>query len=352
MGIIESWKSRSERSVLAGSPDQRLMALFEAGHPNHLLDKVTQLQDSRDDEAALRLLRAGVVRYQPWAEGEKKLALLERQHARRHLAHLQDAAENEFSALTASRLADTLDILGDTSGWKTWTRAAIGEDPCDPEGYLAVARSHLRRFCNFDDAVAGRSALRYLTKACQLGPGHGECLRDLATLLLNLNAPRAAAKVLAPLTRAAPGDPMVIALTIRSSELPPESTSNVHELFLRWETGVEPTHSPEKPNQLTTQQGFDLWEISTDRSVVATSTDADLSPKTLENYAVLVGTLQSAMPQMGMGDFIRFTSRGSGGILMGKFEDDSTLIGHTSRASHENQLSRLLEQEHQKEVRR
>ncbi len=328
------------------------MTLFEAGGEDSLLNKATQLQNRQEFDAALRLLRAGVVRFQPWPEGEEKLAFIERQYARSELANLQDDAQNNFSSLTASRLADTLDILGDRSGWQLWTRAAIEEDPCDPEGYLAVARSHLRKFCRESDAVAGLGALRYLTKACQLRPGHGECLRDLATLLLNLRAPLAASKVLAPLTRAVPSDPMVVALSILAAELPPEKTTNVQELFLRWETGVEPQHFKGKPARFATPQGIDLWEISTDRSIVATSEDADLSDTTLENYSVMVGTLQRALPQMGMGNFQRFTSRGRGGILMGQMEDDSTLIGHTARASHEPQLARLLEKTRELEVRR
>lgn len=356
MGIIESWKSRAARPTPGKSADFRWKVLFEDGCSDELLDQVSKLQSRKHFRAAIRLLRAGVSRFQPWPKGEEKLILLEKQYARIELPQLQEKAETEFSALNASRLADLLDILGDRSGWQLWSRAAIEEDPCDPEGYLAVARSYLRRFIREEDAVAGLSALRYLTKACQLRPGHGDCLRDLATLLLYLRAPQAASKVLAPLNRAAPNDPQVIALKLRAEEIPAENTTNVQELFLRWETGVEPQHSTQKPSLLQTASEFDLWEIDADRSLVAHSENADLSENTINNYSVMVGTLRQALPRMGMGDFVRFTSRGRGGILMGQTLQESsqetTFLGHCTRASHEVQLSRQLHESCKKEAQR
>ena len=41
-----------------------------------------------------------------------------------------------------------------------------------------------------------------------------------------------------------------------------------------------------------------------------------------------------------------------GGVLMGQADDGSTLLGHCSRASHESQMSRLLQQTCEEEVRR
>ncbi|MGB1072106.1 MAG: tetratricopeptide repeat protein [Planctomycetota bacterium] len=349
MGIIETWKSRSPRNDRV---ENTVSAFLESGCHDDLLKRVSRFQSQNRFAPAMRLMRAGVIRFQPWPEGEEKLALLEKQHARLKLAAAQEKADSEFSALHASRLADLLDILGDRAGWQLWSRAAIEEDPCDPEGYLAVARSHLRRFRRDADGVAGLGALRYLTKACQLRPGHGECLRDLASLLLSLRAPKAAKKVLAPLQRAAAGDPVVMALSLLAEELPEENTANVQELFLRWETGVEPVHSPAEYSVLPSTRGIDLWELSQDRSLVAHSEAADTETKTIEHFSVLSGTLHQAMPRMGMGEFVRFTSRGKGGVLMGQAEEGSTLLGHCSRASHEGQLSRLLQQTCEDEVRR
>lgn len=349
MGIIETWKSRSPRNDRV---ENTVNAFLESGCHDDLLKRVSRFQSQNRFAPAMRLMRAGVIRFQPWPEGEEKLALLEKQHARLELAAAQEKADSEFSALHASRLADLLDILGDRAGWQLWSRAAIEEDPCDPEGYLAVARSHLRRFRRDADGVAGLGALRYLTKACQLRPGHGECLRDLASLLLSLRAPKAAKKVLAPLQRAAAGDPVVMALSLLAEELPEENTANVQELFLRWETGVEPVHSPAEYSVLPSTRGIDLWELSQDRSLVAHSEAADTETKTIEHFSVLSGTLHQAMPRMGMGEFVRFTSRGKGGVLMGQAEEGSTLLGHCSRASHEGQLSRLLQQTCEDEVRR
>ena len=349
MGIIETWKSRSPRNDRV---ENTVNAFLESGCHDDLLKRVSRFQSQNRFAPAMRLMRAGVIRFQPWPEGEEKLALLEKQHARLELAAAQEKADSEFSALHASRLADLLDILGDRAGWQLWSRAAIEEDPCDPEGYLAVARSHLRRFRRDADGVAGLGALRYLTKACQLRPGHGECLRDLASLLLSLRAPKAAKKVLAPLQRAAAGDPVVMALSLLAEEMPEENTANVQELFLRWETGVEPVHSPAEYSVLPSTRGIDLWELSQDRSLVAHSEAADTETKTIEHFSVLSGTLHQAMPRMGMGEFVRFTSRGKGGVLMGQAEEGSTLLGHCSRASHEGQLSRLLQQTCEDEVRR
>jgi len=349
LGIIETWKSRSPRNDRV---ENTVSAFLESGCHDDLLKRVSRFQSQNRFAPAMRLMRAGVIRFQPWPEGEEKLALLEKQHARLELAAAQEKADSEFSALHASRLADLLDILGDRAGWQLWSRAAIEEDPCDPEGYLAVARSHLRRFRRDADGVAGLGALRYLTKACQLRPGHGECLRDLASLLLSLRAPKAAKKVLAPLQRAAAGDPVVMALSLLAEELPEENTANVQELFLRWETGVEPVHSPAEYSVLPSTRGIDLWELSQDRSLVAYSEAADTETKTIEHFSVLSGTLHQAMPRMGMGEFVRFTSRGKGGVLMGQAEEGSTLLGHCSRASHEGQLSRLLQQTCEDEVRR
>ena len=349
MGIIESWKSRSSRNDRV---ENTVRSLLESGRQTDLLTRVSRFQSQNRFAPAMRLMRAGVIRFQPWPEGEEKLSLLEKQYARLELATAQEKAESEFSALHAARLADLLDILGDRAGWQLWSRAAIEEDPCDPEGYLAVARSHLRRFTRNADGVAGLGALRYLTKACQLRPGHGECLRDLATLLLSLRAPKAAKKVLAPLQRAAADDPVVIALSLLAEELPGENTANVQELFLRWETGVEPVHSPAECAVLASPSGIDLWELSSDRSLVAHSEAADIGTETIEQYSVLSGTLHQSMPRMGMGEFVRFTSRGKGGVLMGQADDGSTLLGHCARASHESQMSRLLQQTCEEEVRR
>ena len=349
MGIIESWKSRSSKTDRVENP---VAALLEEGRQSDLLARVSRFQSRNRFAPALRLLRAGVIRFHPWLEGEEKLQLLEKQHARLELSVAQEKAESEFSALNAARLADLLDILGDRSGWQLWSRAAIEEDPIDPEGYLAVARSHLRRFTRNADGVAGLGALRYLTKACQLRPGHGDCLRDLASLLLSLRAPKAAKKVLAPLNRAAAEDPLVMALTLVAEELPEENTANVQELFLRWETGVEPSHSTHECAHLSTPAGIDLWEISKDRSLVAHSGEADISAETIEHYSVVAGTLHQSLPRMGMGEFVRFTSRGKGGVLMGQADQGSTTLGHCSRASHENQMSRLLQEACEDEVRR
>ena len=349
MGIIDTWKSRTARPNRAESILESLLA---EGRQSELLSQVSRFQSRDRLSSALRLLRAGVIRFQPWPEGEEKLQLLERQQARLELSGAQEKAETEFSALHAARLADLLDLLGDRSGWQLWARAAIEEDPCDPEGYLAVARSHLRRFTREADSVAGLGALRYLTKACQLRPGHGDCLRDLATLLLHLRAPKAARKVLAPLNRAAAEDPLVMALTLLADELPDENTSNVQELFLRWETGVEPSHSANEMTRWETPAGIDLWEMGTDRSLIAHSGEADSRSETIEHYSVLVGTLRQSLPKMGMGEFVRFTCRGKGGVLMGQADQENTLLGHCPRASHESQLSRLLQQNCEDEVRR
>lgn len=364
MGIIDAWKSKSRNSKSSGGTSRRekplsgnrhkdrLAALFHSDGRKDLLSWVGQLEARSESEAALRLLRAGVVRFHPWPQGEEQLATLEKKQFRWNLPELQDAAENQFDALSASRLADALDCLGDRAGAQLWARAAIEEDPCHPEGYLAVARAHLRKFREKSDAVAGLGALRYLTKACQLRPGHGECLRDLATMLLLLKAPKAAGKVLQPLIKAAPRDPMVLALTTLAKELPAENTSNIQELFLRWETGSEPNRALSAARILPSPSGGQLWEIDNNRTLVATCDSASRDDKTIENLSVVSGTLMSTLPQMGIGDFVRFTSRSRGGILLGQSDGESTYFGHSQRGSHEESLHRFLNSLGDKEVSR
>jgi len=279
-----------------------------------LLEAVGELDQVGERFAAIQLLRAGTVGFHPWDEGEAVLEQLQRSRAREAIADLQDAVELNYSASDAAHLSDALDRLGDPAGATLWARAAIQEDPCNPEGYLAIARTYLRRFRRDEDSLAGLHALRYLTKACQLQTVHGECLRSLAMLLLLLKAPLAASKVLRPLRKLAPHDPMILALNSLTARFPAENTSNIQELFLRWETGTTPQHSIDNMISIPCPEGVDAWELDGSRSLVATSSGANHGGDTAELLSVLAGTLTRATPRMGLGEFCKVTARGRGGV--------------------------------------
>lgn len=343
MGIIESWMRRPHQDV------EKQMDLFAAGAESRLLQAANHFGDRGQRLAAARLLRAGTVRFHPWPDGELALDQLERTLARESLHTLQVAVESRYSAADAARLSAALDLLGDSSGALEWAHAAIEEDPCNPEGYLAIARGYLRRFRRDEDAVAGLQALRYLTKACQLHAGHGDCLRSLAMLLLLLRAPSAAAKVLRPISRATPSDPMVLALKALSTEIPAENTSNVQELFLRWETGISPVHSEETTAVIPAPDEFSVWELNGTRALAACSTRADQRQELTENLSVLAGSLTQATTRMGLGQISRVTARSADGVLIGLAEAGGIIFSHTDRPSLENSLSRWLESDRGRE---
>ena len=344
MGIIESWMKRPRKC------EEHLAELFAPGAETRLLVRAQQLDERGDHLDATQLLRAGTVRFYPWNEGEAALDRYERSRARASLASLQDAVDSRYSAADAANLSAALNRLGDSSGATNWAHAAIEEDPCNPEGYLAIARGFLRRFRREDDSVAGLHALRYLSKACQLDPGHGECLRALAMLLLLLGAPVAASKVLRTITRVSPSDPIVLALDALTKILPPENTTNVQELFLRWESGSAPTNDESTRQTIPAPGEFDVWEIDATRSLVACSDGADQGQQMTESLSVLTGSLYQATPRMGLGEFSRFTARGPGGVLIGLAESGSMIVSHCNRRSLESSLGRWLESDRGRET--
>lgn len=346
MGIIETWMKPPHNSETNGS------RLFASGCEARLLDRARDQVRCGEQLAAVRLLRAGTVRFHPWEAGEIELDQIERSRARETLGTLQDAVELNYTALEASCLSEALDRLGDANGSTLWARAAIQEDPCDPEGYLAIARTYLRRFRRQNDAVAGLHALRYLTKACQLKPGHTECLRSLAMLLLLLRAPVAAAKVLRPIEKVSPEDSMVLAMQALTSKMPAENTSNIQELFLRWETGTSPVHFEDGIGAIPCPEGIKVWELDENRSVTATSASADQDADTAELFSVLAGTLSSSTPGMGLGQFSKVTARGNGTLLIGVAESDGMLFCHSDRHSHEESLSRWIDRQRSREKSR
>ncbi|MDE0960091.1 MAG: hypothetical protein OSB09_04855 [Planctomycetota bacterium] len=346
MGIIESWMKRSRHD------EETQKDLFAAGAQLQLLQAATRVSERGHRLAAARLLRAGTIRFHPWPEGETALDQLERTQARETLHSLQVAVESRYTAVDAARLSAALERLGDTSGALGWAHAAIEEDPCNPEGYLAIARGYLRRFRRDEDAVAGLQALRYLTKACQLHAGHGECLRSLAMLLLLLRAPSAAAKVMRPIIRATPSDPLVLALESLAAVIPPENTSNVQELFLRWETGAAPIHNNDATGVIPAPDGFSVWELDGSRALTACSATADQGHELKESLSVLAGSLVQATARIGLGQIGRVTVRSSDGVLIGLAEGDGIIFSHSDRPSTEASLSRWLESDRGREQRR
>jgi len=343
LGIIESWMKNPHNAEINNAQ------LFAPGSESRLLTSVRDLEQFGDRLAAAQLLRAGTVRFHPWEDGENALDKLERIRARESIGILRDAVDLTYTATEAAQLSEALDRLGDRTGATRWARAAIQEDPCNPEGYLAIARSYLRRFRRNDDSVAGLHALRYLTKACQLRSVHRECLRSLAMLLLLLKAPGAAARVLRPLEKTFPQDPMVLALHALASRIPTENTSNIQELFLRWETGITPQHSVDNMAPIPCPEGVEAWELDTNRSLIATSVGADQKADTAEFLSVLAGTVTRATPRMGLGEFSKFTARSPGSILIGRAEPNGMIFCRSNRHSFEESLSRWLESDRGRE---
>ena len=346
MGLIESWMKNPTRA------EQNHSQLFTPGCESRLLEAVGELDQVGERFAAIQLLRAGTVGFHPWDDGEAVLEQMQRSRAREAIADLQDAVELNYSASDAAHLSDALDRLGDPAGATLWARAAIQEDPCNPEGYLAIARTYLRRFRRDEDSLAGLHALRYLTKACQLQTVHGECLRSLAMLLLLLKAPLAASKVLRPLRKLAPHDPMILALNSLTARFPAENTSNIQELFLRWETGTTPQHSIDNMISIPCPEGVDAWELDGSRSLVATSSGANHGGDTAELLSVLAGTLTRSTPRMGLGEFCKVTARGRGGVLIGRAESSGMIFCPSSRKSVESTLCRWLEGDRGREMSR
>jgi hypothetical protein len=168
-------------------------------------------------------------------------------------------------------------------------------------------------------------------------------------LLLLLRAPSAAAKVMRPISRATPSDPMVLALKALSTEIPAENTSNVQELFLRWETGISPVHSEETTAVIPAPDEFSVWELNGTRALAACSTRADQRQELTENLSVLAGSLTQATTRMGLGQISRVTARSADGVLIGLAEAGGIIFSHTDRPSLENSLSRWLESDRGRE---
>jgi len=145
---------------------------------------------------------------------------------------------------------------------------------------------------------------------------------------------------------------MVLALEALSSIVPPENTSNVQELFLRWETGSSPNHDLSSIGGIPAPEGVDAWELDCSRSLVASSSDADHGDDLIESLSVVVGSVSQATEKMGLGKFLRFTSRGEGGILMGQSESSGMLFSHSRRSSQEPLLYRWMQSDRGRETSR
>ena len=329
-------------------------SLFEPDQRHRILEIAGELTANRNIASAIALLRAGAVRFHPFPEAEAALSAIEGSQARSKIEKLEEQAAAATDVRLFAACSIACDNLGDSTAAILHGRAAIQEDPFSPLGYLVIGLSHLRRFRTSQSAAEGLNTLRYLSKSIQLRPGQGESLRSLAELLILLRAPVAARRVLRPIAHALPHDPMLLAIEARAVELPPEGTSNVQELFLRFEENPLEAEEPEEMPDLVTsvdelvhrfEGSMGAWLVGSDLQVCASSTrsgrDAGESDEVL---GALAGFLSSHCDRMRIGSFKSLRVLGEGHLILArKLSTGSTIFYSGSQQDGIAQVERCLQ---------
>lgn len=149
-----------------------------------------------------------------------------------------DRLEHESGPELRAMIAELYRQIGDTQAAVQYGTEAILAELDNPLGYQTVGRVHLEEFRTSADTIAGMNALRYCAKAHALAPRDSYNLLQLAEIFAILRAPEAARRFLAPVQQAFAENPRVRDLDQRLARLSPENTTQIQELFLRYEREV------------------------------------------------------------------------------------------------------------------
>lgn len=237
----------------------------------------------------------------------------------------------EMTATTCLHLAELFRQIDENSQALRYGTLAIRAEPESAAGYQLVGRVHLDEFRSSGDSIAGMNAIRYIVKAHGLAPRDSRTLLQLTEIFVILQAPVAARRFLTPVQEAFPQDKTVVDLTQRIADLPPENTSQIQDLFLRYERNVlgeegpNPTSAKIDDSLLAELQeivsagegvtGFYL--VNQQRELMGGFDQLEWETEALgESLGLLVDTAVQNSERMNLGQFSCFSVKQDGFRLM------------------------------------
>jgi Flp pilus assembly protein TadD len=334
--------------------------LLRERDPKPLLRVCRQLLAAGRCDRALTLLRAGVLRFPEDPEVGALQREAERVSALPQLDRAREALAKEPCSANHARLSQILRRLGDEESAIEQGRSAIACDARAPFGYRAIGRVHLDRFRAADNTIDGMNALRYYSKACSLQPNQAATLLALAEIFVLLEAPEAARRFLAPITKTMPGDPRVEMLERRCVSLPPEATSNVEDLFLLHERRRRgPLHeaaheSDVCPTAVGAAQVDELMDgiegtrevrlLDRERRELCGRGPSPRTEEELDALGLLAESVRSCSSRMGIGTFERLALRGDEClVVLEALPRESTICYFGSRPSRQDEVEQAFE---------
>ncbi len=355
MGLISTlFRRRRTSAEMCGSD------LLREHGTSPLLRVARQLLTAGRSDRALALLRVGVLRFPEDGEVTELLASAERAEALPQVPAAVELVEQEPDAKNHARVSHLTRRAGDEAAALEHGRMSIQADPRSPFGYRAIGQLYLERFRNVSRTVDGMNSLRYLSKACALDPRHATSLLSLAEIFVLLRAPDASRRFLAPVADAHPSDQTVEILERRASELEPEGTSNVQELFLRHErrliardTGSteEATVSevpPDLPSHLeefvrTIDGSTGVWVVGANRQVIAGFSSNEYTEAAVNELGIVADTVRSNSSRMGLGQFGSLLLRGEEQlVIITSLGDSLTGFYFGERPSRQNDVEQAF----------
>ncbi|MGE3166207.1 MAG: tetratricopeptide repeat protein [Planctomycetota bacterium] len=275
-----------------------------------------------DSEYALGLLRKATELHPNSSELRGLRRKVERSLAQPLIQQALALHEQGPSAATCLHLVELYTRIGEVKEAIEYGNHAIQLEPDSALGYRMVTELHLQDFKATGDSIAGMNALRYAVKAHNLAPRDSRVLLDLTEIFLLLRAPLAARRFLNPVLQAFPDEARVRELSDRVSQLPPENTTQIQELFLTYEREVLGAARDEHPEvsldreviqdvvsaaaRLTSLLGFYL--IDGHRQVIAGFNHGQWSESELGNcFGLLVDVAAQNSERMDLGTFESIT---------------------------------------------
>lgn len=268
------------------------------------------------------------------------------------------------TAATCLHLMELYSRIGELKDALDFGNHAIQLEPESALGYRMVAGLHLHEFKSTGDSISGMNALRYAVKAHNLAPRDSRVLLDLTEIFLLLRAPLAARRFLNPVLQAFPDDVRVRDLSDRVSQLPPENTTQIQELFLAYERnllGAATSQHPEvsvdreaiqdilgEATKLTGCLGFYL--VDGNRQVLAGFNSNDWPETELgDNFGLLVDVTMQNSERMDLGTFSSLTvKQDNANILVASLGSGLCAFIFASPSTKDDELDSVLESIHER----
>lgn len=232
MGFISSLFARKTRKSALDGNDVSSM------DDRQIISICHRLLGQNEAARALQLLRHAVKVHPGSLDLEKLRQKVERSVNQPLVQEALEQLDEYVTEENCLRLADLHLRMGETREAIHFGNLAIQTEPESVNGYRVVGRIYLGEFRDSGDTIAGMNALRYVVKAHNLAPHDSRTLLELTEIFAILRAPLAARRFLNPVKLAFPDDPSVLQMESWLTELAPENTTQIQELFLRYEQEV------------------------------------------------------------------------------------------------------------------